>query len=173
MTRLVVKRGDITREVVDAIVNAANESLAGGGGVDGAIHRAAGDVLRQECARIRRQRGPCACPTGDAVLTAGGDLPAPYVIHTVGPVWNGGGAGEPELLRSCYWRSLEVARENGLRTVSFPCISTGIFGYPPELAAPLAVQTVREFTEQHPDSLEEVRFVVFSDADERLYAALL
>src|SRR6185437_10770958 len=146
-------RGDITDQAVDAIVNAANSSLLGGGGVDGAIHRAGGPEIVAEC----RQLG--GCDTGDAKATTAGRLPARYVIHTVGPVWRGGEAGEAELLASCHRRALEVARELGARTVAFPAISCGIYGYPAELAALVAIGTVRE----HARDLELVRFVLFGD----------
>jgi O-acetyl-ADP-ribose deacetylase len=143
--------GDITEQAVDAIVNAANSSLLGGGGVDGAIHRAGGPEILAECRLLG------GCETGDAKATTGGRLPARYVIHTVGPVWRGGGAGEPELLASCHRRSLEVARELGARSVAFPAISCGIYGYPPELAAPVAIGAVRGH------ELDLVRFVLFND----------
>ena len=159
--RIEVVRGDITEQVVDAIVNAANSSLEGGGGVDGAIHRAGGPEILAECRLLG------GCDTGDAKATTGGRLPARHVIHTVGPVWRGGAAGESELLASCHRRSLEVARELGARTVAFPAISCGIYGYPAELAAPVAVRAVRE----HGDELDLVRFVLFDDALYETFAA--
>ena len=150
--------GDITAEQVDAVVNAANSSLLGGGGVDGAIHRAGGPAILEECRLLG------GCETGDAKATTGGMLPARYVIHTVGPVWRGGDRGEPELLASCHRRSLEVARELGARSVAFPAISCGVYGYPPEQAAPVALSVGRE----HGHGLELIRFVLF---DPRTYAA--
>jgi O-acetyl-ADP-ribose deacetylase len=146
-----VVRGDITEQRVDAIVNAANSSLLGGGGVDGAIHRAGGPAILDECRLLG------GCETGDAKATTGGDLPARWVIHTVGPVWGGGGHGEEDLLASCHTRSLEVAGELGARSVAFPAISTGVYGYPVELAAPVAVGAVRGH------DLDLVRFVLFGD----------
>jgi O-acetyl-ADP-ribose deacetylase len=151
---------DITTLAVDAIVNAANQSLLGGGGVDGAIHRAAGPGLLEEC------RALAGCAPGDAKITGGHRLPAKYVIHTVGPVWRGGAAGEAAILASCYRRCLEIAAAHGLRTIAFPCISTGVYGYPPELAASIAVASVRGFA---PAGVEEVTFCCFSETDLRLY----
>ena len=157
--------GDITTEAVDAIVNAANAQLAGGGGVDGAIHRAAGYAeLRRACAEL----GGCA--VGDAVATAGFALPARWIIHTVGPVWRGGAAGEPELLASCYRRSLEVASSLGARSVAFPAISTGVYGYPKPAAAEIAVSTLRSWSV---DGVDVVKLMAFDEETLGLYRALL
>lgn len=151
-------KGDITKITdVHAIVNAANESLSGGGGVDGAIHAAAGPKLLEECRKLR------GCPTGEAKLTYGYRLPCAYVIHTVGPVWRGGSAGEQELLASCYTSVLKVAAENGIRTVAFPSISTGVYGYPVDRAARVAVETVAQFLIKAPDRFDRIKWVLFDD----------
>ena len=154
--RMVVVQGDITRQEVDAIVNAANESLLGGGGVDGAIHRAAGPELLKEC------RGIGGCPTGEARITRGYRLPARHVIHTVGPRWHGGARGEPEKLAACYRNALGLAVANQLKTIAFPGISTGVYGYPLEDATRIAVTTVAEVLKDEP-SIEQVRFVTFGE----------
>lgn len=166
MTTLRVIQADITTLAVDAVVNAANSSLLGGGGVDGAIHRAAGPGLLDEC----RQLG--GCPTGEARITGGYNLPAKYVIHTVGPVWRGGSHGEADLLSSCYQRSLEIAVERGLTSIAFPCISTGVYGYPHQPAAEIAVTAVRKFTAVAA-SVSEVIFCCFSRQDYDIYMGIL
>lgn len=158
--------GDISRLQVDAIVNAANTSLLGGGGVDGAIHRAAGPGLLAEC------RALGGCDTGDAKITKGYNLPAGYVIHTVGPVWSTGKRGEAELLASCYRKSLEAARENQVRTIAFPCISTGVYRFPKDQAALIAVRTVQGCLQAMPE-IEKVIFVCFSREDYQIYERLL
>ena len=160
--KLNIYTGDITKLRVDAIVNAANNSLLGGGGVDGAIHRAAGPALLEECRTLN------GCPTGQAKATRGYNLPAKYVIHTVGPIWHGGGRGEPELLESCYRNSMALALELGCKTVAFPAISTGVYHYPLEEATAIAVDTVRRFLTEHPDG-PEVTFVCFNQSAEGAY----
>jgi O-acetyl-ADP-ribose deacetylase (regulator of RNase III) len=159
-------QANITTLAVDAIVNAANSSLLGGGGVDGAIHRAAGPDLVMECRELR------GCKTGQAKITKGYRLPARHVIHTVGPVWNGGEREEPELLAGCYWNSLELARKHALGSIAFPCISTGIFGYPAPAAAEIAVRTCREWLAESGYELE-ITFCCFSEKDLEIYANLL
>ncbi len=162
--RLVITTGDITREAVDAIVNAANSSLLGGGGVDGAIHRAGGPEILAACRRIRKTRFPEGLPTGQAVITPGGRLAARHVIHTVGPIYGQHGGEEPRLLAACYASCIALAIEHGLATVAFPAISTGVYGYPKPEAARVAVAAVRLALERHA-SLRQVRLVYFSDAD--------
>ncbi len=151
---------------VDAVVNAANSSLLGGGGVDGAIHRAGGPAILEECRQIRAKQG--GCDTGEAVITTGGQLPARYVIHTVGPVWNNGNKGEPELLANCYHNSLQLAVEHGVKTIAFPNISTGVYRFPKPEAAEIAIDAVKQFltTDKH---LTEVFFVCFDDENYELY----
>jgi O-acetyl-ADP-ribose deacetylase (regulator of RNase III) len=163
--RLTLDQGDITRAAVDAIVNAANSSLMGGGGVDGAIHRAGGPAILEDCKKIVARIG--RLPTGEAVITTGGKLPAKHVIHTVGPIWRDGKSGEPEALASCYRRSLALAREHGLKTVAFPSISTGAYRYPVDAAARVALATVREALAE--PGIDEVRFVLFDEKTLRAY----
>ncbi|MEM9454650.1 MAG: O-acetyl-ADP-ribose deacetylase [Myxococcota bacterium] len=170
-TVLTLVRGDITQQEVDAIVNAANSSLLGGGGVDGAIHRKGGPAILEECKKIRAAQG--GCPPGQAVITTAGELPARRVIHTVGPVWNGGGRGEVGILRSAYRRSLELAVGEQLRTVAFPSISTGAYRFPLAKAAAIALQTIDEHCRAHPGAHDEVRMVLFSALDMTIYAEAL
>ncbi|MEM9676181.1 MAG: O-acetyl-ADP-ribose deacetylase [Bacteroidota bacterium] len=160
--------GDITETVVDAVVNAANSSLLGGGGVDGAIHRKGGPAILEECRKIRARQG--GCPTGEAVITTAGKLLATYVIHTVGPVWQGGNNDQDRLLRNCYRNSLKLAQEQGIKTIAFPNISTGIYGFPKEQAARIAVDEVQRFSSE---VVEEVRFVCYDGENFRLYQSLL
>jgi len=162
MDQIELYKGDITRLKVDAIVNAANNSLQGGGGVDGAIHRAAGPELLKECKNLG------GCETGDAKITQGYNLFAEFVIHTVGPVWNGGNSGEAEKLARCYRRSLELAHENEVETIAFPNISTGVYGFPKEPAADIAINEVKRFMDKDP-KIEKVIFAVFDDENYRIY----
>ena len=170
-TRLSLIQGDITRQATDAIVNAANSSLMGGGGVDGAIHRAGGPAILEECKQIVARQG--RLPTGKAVITTGGNLKAKYVIHTVGPIWHGGNRGEPELLASAYRESLKLAAERNLRSMSFPSISTGAYGYPVDEAARVALGAVIPFLKEQPTSIKEVGFVLFDSATFTSYASAL
>ena len=163
MTEIFLEQGDITRISADAIVNAANKTLLGGGGVDGAIHKAAGPELLAECMALG------GCETGQAKITKGYNLPAGHVIHTVGPVWSGGTHNEQDLLAGCYLNSLKLAASHGLRTVAFPSISTGAYRFPIELAAPIAFKTTKAFIDSDPDSLDKVIFVLFSVRDHDIY----
>lgn len=168
--RLQLVKGDITDIDADAIVNAANSTLLGGGGVDGAIHRKGGPKILEECKRIRNTQWPDGLPTGKAGITSGGKLKAKYVIHTVGPVWLGGFHVEPELLKQAYRNCLKLAVANGIRTIAFPSISTGAYGYPVEEASRVAIGTIKKFLEDE-DKLEKVVFVLFSDRDFDVYLA--
>lgn len=168
--RISIIKGDITKLEVDAIVNAANNSLLGGGGVDGAIHRAGGRQILKECMVIRNRQG--GCETGEAVITTGGMLKARYVIHTVGPIWNGGNSDEDKLLFNCYINSLKLAVENNIKSIAFPNISTGVYRFPKVRAAEIAVNTVKEFLEKN-QSIEKVMFVCFDEENYRLYSKLI
>ena len=169
--KLSLIQGDITEQATDAIVNAANPGLLGGGGVDGAIHHAGGPDILEECKQIVARQG--RLPTGKAVITSGGNLNAKFVIHTVGPVWHGGNQGEPELLADAYRESLKLATENNLKSVSFPSISTGAYGYPLPEAAEAALQAVVSFLEEQPGSVREVVFVLFNSAALAAYSSAL
>ena len=165
-TKLALIQGDITKQTTDAIVNAANSSLMGGGGVDGAIHRAGGPTILEECKQIVAKQG--RLPPGKAVITTGGNLPAKFVIHTVGPYWQGGRSNEAQILASCYKESLKIAEDKKLSSISFPSISTGAYRYPMDQAAKVALETVISFLKEDAITLKEVRFVLF---DERTYEA--
>ena len=166
--RVVVVVGDLTRENVDAIVNAANSSLLGGGGVDGAIHRAGGPQILQECREIRKTRYPDGLPTGEAVITSGGNLPARHVIHTVGPIYGNDPEREAELLASAYRNSLTLAVQHALTSIAFPSISTGVYGYPKPAAAAVSSRAIKEFLKLD-QSIQQVRLVFFHDADARVF----
>jgi O-acetyl-ADP-ribose deacetylase (regulator of RNase III) len=165
--KLRLVKGDITREKVDAIVNAANSGLMGGGGVDGAIHRAGGPMIQEECRTIVSQIG--RLPAGKAVITTGGNLPAKFVIHTVGPVWHGGSYKEAEVLASCYFESLKLATSRGLTSIAFPAISTGAYGYPIQEAAEVAINAVRDYVLNNQASIEVVRLVLYDDFSYKVY----
>ena len=165
-TKLILRRGDITREVVDVIVNAANSGLCGGGGVDGAIHRAGGPSILSQCREIVARQGKC--PPGEAVITGGGNLPAKYVVHTVGPIWRGGDKNEAVVLRDAYYNSLLLAAENMAKTIAFPSISTGAYGYPVTQASGIALRTCIAYAASQ-EVFSEIRFVLFSEADLQVY----
>jgi O-acetyl-ADP-ribose deacetylase (regulator of RNase III) len=169
--KIALEEGDITRVAADAIVNAANSALAGGGGVDGAIHRAGGPEIMRELDGIRQEIG--RCPTGSAVATAAGRLPAQYVFHAVGPVYRDGRHGEPELLASCYRKCLEMAEARGVRTIAFPAISTGVYGYPVEEAAAIALREVKAHLEKDGTKLQQATFVLFGKVAYEAYARLI
>jgi O-acetyl-ADP-ribose deacetylase len=163
--KIEISQTDITTLEVDAIVNAANKSLLGGGGVDGAIHRKGGKAILDDCMAIRARQG--GCKTGEAVLTTGGNLPAKYVIHTVGPIWNSGNRKEAELLANCYINSLNIAHEQGFKTIAFPNISTGIYGFPKDLAAEIAIETVQNH--EYFETFEEIIFACFDEENLEIY----
>ncbi|WP_156309450.1 O-acetyl-ADP-ribose deacetylase [Sphingobacterium endophyticum] len=169
-TKIDIKQGDITKSENDAIVNAANTSLLGGGGVDGAIHRAGGKAILEECQHIRNRQG--GCKTGEAVITNAGNLKSKYVIHAVGPVWKDGSHHEDELLYSAYHKSLKLASKNNLKTIAFPNISTGIYGFPKDRAAKIAIQAVQDFLIED-ESIDNVTFICFDDENYRIYTQLL
>lgn len=169
-TKLCLILGDITKQSTDAIVNAANSSLMGGGGVDGAIHRAGGPAILEDCKKIVARQG--RLPTGEAVITTGGNLPAKHVIHTVGPIWHGGNSGEPALLANAYRNSLQTASKEKLKSISFPSISTGAYSYPVRLAAEVALKTVIDFVRED-ESIDKVDFVLFDNATYNTYAKAL
>ncbi|MEM2843709.1 MAG: O-acetyl-ADP-ribose deacetylase [Candidatus Bathyarchaeia archaeon] len=168
-TTLSIIQGDLTEQDVEAIVNAANPSLMGGGGVDGAIHKKGGSKILEECKKIRTTLYPNGLPTGKAVITSGGNLKAKYVIHTVGPIWKGGSEGEPELLTEAYKNSLKLAVKKGLKTIAFPSISTGAYGYPIEKASRVALKAIKEFIEKELAYIKEVRIVLFKEEDLKVY----
>ncbi len=165
--RVIIKIGDITREKVDAIVNAANSSLMGGGGVDGVIHNVGGSVILEECKHIRKDY-PNGLPTGQAVITTGGNLMAQYVIHTVGPIWSNGKQGEADLLRNCYINSLKLASDNKIKSIAFPAISTGIYGYPQDQAAKVSSTAIKDFLRNN-SSIEKVILIFFKQQDKEIY----
>lgn len=169
-TKIDIKQGDITKSESDAIVNAANTSLLGGGGVDGAIHRAGGKAILEECQHIRNRQG--GCKTGEAVITNAGNLKSKYVIHAVGPVWKDGSHHEDELLYSAYHKSLKLASKNNLKTIAFPNISTGIYGFPKDRAAKIAIRAVQDFLIED-ESIDNVTFICFDDENYRIYTQLL
>lgn len=164
---IIIIQGDITTQTTDAIVNAANSSLMGGGGVDGAIHRKGGKAILDDCIKIRNKQGKCK--TGEAVITTAGNLPSNFVIHTVGPVWNGGKINEEELLANCYTNSLKLAEKHGIKSIAFPNISTGIYKFPKDLAAEIAINTVKNYLQNTDNQIEKVAFICFDKENFSLY----